>query len=86
MMIDGIVLYGDAALAAAGPAQPPCEMLYVCGSQKFLCIATTDTTNKLNQHYTDIKAALDKALLDADAQTPSDGWNFAPLPPLVKCR
>jgi 5-methylthioadenosine/S-adenosylhomocysteine deaminase len=85
VMVGGAVLYGDAALVGAGPSQPPCEMLDVCGSPKFLCIATADTTNKLNQTYADIKAALEKALVDADAQTPADGWNFAPLAPLVKC-
>jgi 5-methylthioadenosine/S-adenosylhomocysteine deaminase len=85
VMVGGTVLYGDAALAAAGPAQPPCEALDVCGRPKFLCIATTDTTNKLDQSYAVIKAALEQALLDADAQTPADGWSFAPLPPLVKC-
>ena len=26
-----------------------------------------------------------RALSDADAQTPGDGFNFAPLTPLVKC-
>lgn len=85
VMVGGVVLYGDAALVAAGPAQPPCETLDVCGTPKFLCIATSDTANKLNQTYADIKSALDKALTDADAQTPGDGYNFAPLTPLVKC-
>lgn len=85
VMVGGTVLYGDAALMAAGPAQPGCELLDVCGVQKFLCIAQSSTANKLNQSYADIKAALEQALSDADAQTPADGWNFAPLPPLVKC-
>jgi len=85
VMVGGVVVYGDAALVAAGPAQPPCEMLDVCGSQKFLCIATSDTANKLSQTYADIKAALDKGMMDADAQTPGDGFNFAPLAPLVRC-
>ncbi|MCU1279119.1 MAG: S-adenosylhomocysteine deaminase [bacterium] len=85
VMVGGAVLYGDAALVAAGAAQPPCEMLDVCGAPKFLCIATTAATDKLNQSYADIKAALEKALTAADAQTPADGFNFAPLPPLVRC-
>ena len=84
-MVGGTVLYGDLALVAAGPALPVCETIDICGSPKFLCIATTDTANKLNQTYSQIKAALEQALLDADAQTPSDGWSFAPLPPLVTC-
>ena len=85
VMVGGTVLYGDAALVAAGPAQPPCEALDVCGSSKFLCLAQTTTTSKLNQTWADIKSALEQALTDADAQTPNDGWNFAPLPPLYKC-
>ena len=85
VMVGGAILYGDAALALAEPAQPACETLDVCGAQKFLCIATTDAANKLNQSYAQIKAALEQALLDADAQTPGDGFDFAPLTPLVKC-
>jgi hypothetical protein len=76
-----------ATLAAATTTQlhPACETLDVCGSSKLLCIATSDTANKLGQTYADIKAALEKALTDADAQTEGDGFDFAPLTPLVKC-
>jgi hypothetical protein len=49
-------------------------------------VATTDTGDKLDQTYAQIKAALEQGLTDADAQTPSDGFNFAPLAPLVKCQ
>ena len=72
-------------LSAAQSHSPACETLDVCGVPKFLCVATADTTNKLNQTYAEIKAALEKALTDADAQTPADGYDFAPLTPLVKC-
>jgi cytosine/adenosine deaminase-related metal-dependent hydrolase len=85
VMVGGAVVYGDVALAAAEPAQPPCEMLDVCGTQKFLCIAVSSTSDKLNQTFADIKSAIDKGLSDADAQTPGDGFSFAPLTPLVKC-
>jgi hypothetical protein len=34
---------------------------------------------------TEIQAALEAALVAADAQTPGDGWSFAPLAPLVRC-
>jgi cytosine/adenosine deaminase-related metal-dependent hydrolase len=85
VMVGGKVLYGDVALEPAAPALPGCERVDICGTQKFLCVATTDTTNKLNQTYAEIKAALEKALTDADAQTPGDGWSFAPLTPLVRC-
>ena len=61
------------------------ERLDVCGRQKFLCVATTSTTNKLNQTLVEITTALETALTVSDAQT-NDGFNFAPLTPLVRCR
>ncbi len=85
VMVGGNVLYGDPALVAAQAHQPACEALDVCGVQKSLCIATSDSSNKLDQTFADIKAALETALEAADAQTPADGFNFAPLTPLVKC-
>jgi len=79
------VLYGDDALAAAGPTAPGCETIDICGTSKFLCAATATAANKLDQTYAQIEAALGQALTDADAQTPGDGFNFAPLTPLVTC-
>jgi 5-methylthioadenosine/S-adenosylhomocysteine deaminase len=84
VMVGGTVLYGDATLAAAGPAAPGCEAVDICGGAKFLCTATASTASKLNQTSTDIHDALSQALTDADAQTP-DGYDFAPLAPLVNC-
>jgi len=84
-MVGGSVLYGAAALVGAGPESPGCEMIDICGIPKFLCAATSATKNKLDQTYAQIKSALEQAMLDVDAQTPSDGWSFAPLAPLVKC-
>ena len=85
VMIDGVVLYGDSVLQAAGPVAPGCETLDVCGGAKFLCAATSATTNKLDQTYAQIVAALGQALTDADALTTADGFTFAPLAPLVNC-
>jgi hypothetical protein len=85
VMVGGTVLYGDLALKPAAPALPGCETVDICGAEKFLCVATTTTTSKLGQTYADITAALSQAMLDVDAQTPGDGFNFAPLTPLVKC-
>jgi 5-methylthioadenosine/S-adenosylhomocysteine deaminase len=85
VMVGGVVLYGDPALQAAGPAQPGCEMLDVCGALKFLCVATTQASDKLNQTYGQIKGALDQAMIDVDAQTNGGVPHFAPLTPLVKC-
>ncbi len=85
VMIGGTVLYGDKELEAAAPAKPGCETIDICGKPKFLCVATEDPQNKLNQTYATIKDALEKALKESDALTPEDGYNFAPLAPLVKC-
>lgn len=85
-MIGGKILYGDASIKSAGPAQPGCETIDICTKQKFLCVATTDTANKFNQTYMDIKNALEKGLTDSDAVTMGDGFNFAPLAPIVKCK
>jgi hypothetical protein len=85
VMVGGVVLYGDTVLAPAAPAQPGCEAIDICGTPKFLCVATTDTTNKMNQTYADITAALTQGLADADAATPDDGFSFSPLTPLVTC-
>ena len=85
VMVGGRVLYGDSVLAAAGPAQPGCEAIDICGTPKFLCVATTDATSKLDQTFVQIESSLAQALLAADAATPGDGFNFSPLAPLVSC-
>jgi formylmethanofuran dehydrogenase subunit A len=88
VMIGGKVVYGDASIKAAGPAVPGCETIDICTKQKFVCVATTSmsATDKFAQTYTDIKAALEKGLTDSDAVTMGDGFNFAPLAPIVKCK
>ncbi len=86
VMIGGRVLYGDESLARAAPSSPPCETIAICGAPKFLCVATTDSANKLDQSYASIVGAIDQALTAADALTPTDGWNFAPVAPLVGCK
>ncbi len=84
-MIGGTILYGDKQLQGAAPNTPGCEDFDVCSAPKFLCVAEDSTANKLNQTYAQIKAALEAALVDVDTITAADGWNFAPLTPLVKC-
>lgn len=86
VMVGGVVLYGSKVLEPSAPAQPGCETIDVCGVPKFLCVATTTSANKLDQTFASIKAALGQALAVADAATPGDGWNFAPLTPLVTCK
>ncbi|CAN5917836.1 hypothetical protein BH11MYX3_BH11MYX3_28260 [soil metagenome] len=85
VMVDGVVLFGDALLQAAAPSAPGCETIDVCGGAKFLCVATSMTTNKLDQNFAQILASLGQALADADALTIGDGFDFAPLPPLFTC-
>jgi hypothetical protein len=84
-MVGGVAIYGDPALQAAAPAAPACETLDVCGTSKFVCVAQASSANKLDQTYAQIKAALEAALTDADGLTPTDGFAFAPLAPLVTC-
>lgn len=78
-IVGGQLLYGDALYNST------CEQLDVCGKPKFLCAAQTSTANKFNQTKADIEAALTTALQMADTLTPDDGFNFAPLAPLVHC-
>jgi hypothetical protein len=85
VMVGGTVLYGDKILEPAAPALPGCETVDICQTQKFLCVATTSTSSKLDQTFAQIKGSLEQALTDVDALTPGDGWNFAPLTPIVKC-
>ena len=85
VMVGGVALYGDQEFKAIGPEKPGCEDLDICGKSKFLCVATTATTDKLGQTFAEIKDALENAMVAADGATPNDGWSFAPLAPLVKC-
>ncbi|HWA72081.1 MAG TPA: amidohydrolase family protein [Polyangiaceae bacterium] len=85
VVVGGSALYGDLALSAAGAPEPGCETLDICGSQKFLCVASASSASKLGQTYAEIRSALAQAMLDVDAQTPGDGYDFAPLTPLVRC-
>lgn len=86
VLVNGVALYGDAALQPQVTDNPACEKAEICGRSKFLCVAENSSAEKLGQTMADIKAALEKALLAVDAVTMADGWNFAPLTPLVKCK
>jgi len=85
VMVGGVVLYGDPVLQPAAPATPGCEAVDICGTPKFLCVATSSTTNKLDQTLAQIQTTLGDALTLSDSLTTADGWNFAPLAPLVTC-
>lgn len=66
VMVGGKVLYGDDQLKAAGPSDPGCEDLDVCGRAKFLCAAEPSSSNRLDQTYAEIKSVLEQALTDLD--------------------
>ncbi len=84
-MIGGAILYGDAEFKDAAASGPGCEAVEICGVPKFLCVAEPNSADKLGQTYAQIKTALEAALVDVDAVTKADGFDFAPLAPLVKC-
>ncbi|MFO0640899.1 MAG: amidohydrolase family protein [Polyangiaceae bacterium] len=84
-MVGGKILYGDVALRPLVPAAPGCETVDVCTASKLVCVAEADTSSKLGQTYAQIRAALEAAMVDVDTITKSDGYDFAPLAPLVNC-
>jgi cytosine/adenosine deaminase-related metal-dependent hydrolase len=86
VMVGGVVLYGDEDFERLAPTDPGCEKLDVCGASKFLCAATASGDDKLGQTFAEIKDALEKAMVAADEATPGDGYDFAPLAPLVRCK
>ncbi|MFO0679478.1 MAG: amidohydrolase family protein [Polyangiaceae bacterium] len=88
VLVGGTVLYGDMALlgSAATNAKAPCEKLDVCGREKFVCVSTGEAVNKFDQTFAEIESRLEEALVRADKATPEDGYAFAPLAPLVRCR
>jgi 5-methylthioadenosine/S-adenosylhomocysteine deaminase len=85
VMVDGRVLYGDAALKAAGPAAPGCEDLAICNAPKFLCVAEPSAANKLGQTFADIQSALVSGLTSYDAMVAPGIPAFSPIAPLLKC-
>ncbi|WP_206079502.1 amidohydrolase family protein [Polyangium spumosum] len=86
VVVNGVPLYGDAALVALGPAAPGCEALEICGATKFACVAETGgtATNKFGQTWAEITQILTSELVAYDEMNLSE-WDFAPLAPLVKC-
>lgn len=84
-MVDGRVLYGDKALQAAGPSAPGCESLSVCGVDKFLCVAETTTTDKLDQTYAQYQGVIVSALATYDTTVSPAGGPFTPIAQLTKC-
>lgn len=85
VMVGGESLFGDLSFEGAAPLWPGCEHVDICGVQKFLCAATWDTANKLDQTFEEIQAALEAALVELDQVTLDDGYSFAPPAPIFRC-
>jgi hypothetical protein len=88
VMVGGRVLYGDTQLKPAALAAGSCEDLQVCNASKFICVAESNSSNKLNQTLNVIKTTLEEALLEVDAiptATKGHNYTFAPLAPLATC-
>jgi 5-methylthioadenosine/S-adenosylhomocysteine deaminase len=86
VLVGGVPLYGDGVLKATGPTSPGCEDVGVCGRCKFMCVAAASTaaTDKFDQTYADIEAAISSGLAGYDALKLTQ-WTFSPITPLVKC-
>ena len=67
VMVGGKVLYGDDQLEAAGPMNPGCEAIDVCGRAKFICVAEASSKDLLDQTLVEIRDRLNNALLDLDS-------------------
>ncbi len=86
VVVNGVALYGDAALVEASPTPQACEALDICTAAKFACVVEPNgtATNKLGQTWDEITTTLTTELEKYDAMDYSE-WNFAPLAPIVKC-
>ncbi len=86
VMVGGVALYGDTAVAPLGPPAPGCETLDICSTPKFACVAQENGTasDKLGQSFTEIQSILSTNLEAYDALDQTQ-WNFAPLAPLTTC-
>jgi hypothetical protein len=86
VMVGGVALYGDPAVAPLGPPSPGCETLDVCTQPKFACVAQASgtATNKLGQTYGEIQSTLSSGLSAYDALNLSP-YDFSPITPLVRC-
>lgn len=78
VMVGGVVMYGDDQLEAAGPTNPGCETMDVCGRAKFLCAAEASSSDKLNQTMADVRDVLEGALVDLDGIQPLAASSCSP--------
>ncbi len=69
VLVGGVALYGDPALAALAATSPGCDTLDVCGASKFLCTADGSGNPKSEQTFAQVKDSLESALATLDAIT-----------------
>ncbi|MBT9559737.1 MAG: amidohydrolase family protein [Myxococcales bacterium] len=67
VMVGGAPLFGDKHLRAIAPESPACDFIDTCNSPKFLCAAQPVASDKLDQSFPDIEAALATAFDELDA-------------------
>lgn len=89
VFVDGVPLYGDAALVSLAPrpsGAAPCEVIDACCGAKFVCVSTTSVQagDKLDETYASIASTLSKAFTDYDAMGLSP-YTFSPVTPLIRC-
>ena len=84
--VDGRLHYGDDQLEPIAPQTPGCELIDICGRDKFICVAREGGTasNLWGQTLAEIEANLAGAITAYDAMDLSP-WDFAPIAPLTTC-
>ncbi len=85
VFVDGQARYGDLAWMSYGPSSPGCETISICGADKFVCVAESASSNKLNQTFADITSTLDSAISAYDGLS-GISPGFAPIAPIVECQ
>ena len=71
VLVGGTPLFGDIGLQPLAPLKD-CEVLAICGEDKFLCVKEESTQDKLNQTLVDIQGALEAGMQAIDLQVPVD--------------
>jgi hypothetical protein len=85
VMVDGRILYADAALEAVAPSNAICEPFEACCRPKVLCIAETDgAEDGLDETFEEFSSRLETAMQAYDALDFSE-WDFAPIAPVLRC-
>ncbi|HEY4175729.1 MAG TPA: amidohydrolase family protein [Kofleriaceae bacterium] len=86
VMVGGVAMYGDAAVAPLANPLPASETMDVCGTAKFVGMAqpTGTASNKLGQSFADVRDTLTNALSAYDAQNLTP-YKFSPIAPLFSC-